>query len=86
MNREVQYLKIIHFRFFLTDWPQKTPKRLKSILKGSLVVLGSNGSPKKFHPILGPGVIKCVHANVLQKKGLTLSFSIYTLYDTCSQK
>ena len=86
MNLEVQHMKIIHFRFFLTDWPQKTPRRLKSILTGSLVVLGHHGSTKKFHPLLGPGVMKCVHAKVLQKKGLTLSFSISTLYDTWSQK
>ena len=62
MNLEVQYLKIIHFRFFLTDWPQKTPKRLKSILMGSLMALGPHGSPKKFRPFLGKGVIKYVHA------------------------
>ena len=59
MNMKVQYLKIFNFMFiFLSNWPLKTPKRLKSILIGSKVILDPNGSPKKIHPFLGLGVIK----------------------------
>ena len=63
MNMKVKNFKIFNFMFLLlSNWPLKTPRRLKSILTGSLVVLGHHGSTKKFHPLLGPGVIKCVNA------------------------
>ena len=50
---------------FLENSPQRPLKREKSNLMGSLVVLDSNGSLKKFRPFSGLGVIKYVHAYLL---------------------
>ena len=46
------------FSGFLENGPRDPPKRKKSFLRGSLVVLDPNGSPKNFLSIFGTGCHK----------------------------